>query len=739
MPGSVLRRTVLQLAGAALASGLAMLNPREAFALEAARELDVARGRAARFAEAAPREPLQLRLETELRLSPAPASEASEESEDPVPGERRGSLGLADLAGVLGASPAFGLVLRGVEYFLGGGMRVVPATADASDRDRAARGTAPGADAVSVGELLRNVDLRLGPVRWRALLSDEYRLQQSADGSRSSGFVTSGNASAASYLFQPWFAQLRGSLGFVRSSASSGDAKDNTSFSLTGDAGVSLFPSSRFPFDASFSVADSRASGEITGSDFRTTRIMLRQGYRDLGGAQYSARYERSMISGSNIGNDVLDVVEGTYTQRFGAQSVEVSGNHSSNTGGVNGTQSDLTRVIGRHSYAPTASLQVETLATYNQNDFEQTTASQRSAFSTRFVQVASFGNWRPVEGEPLFDENHPIVFTGGLRYSGIASDSGGVLSESQSASASAGVNYTIGPATRLSAAATATQAIASTGTAGGLSTSQNVNLTHAPAPRPLGSFLYSWNLNGGASNSTGGGSGASAGSPAAPSTRQSISAAGGHNLSRSFELAPRSNVTLTLGQNAGSNFATGGSTQNLSHSASAFWSLSGESSSQAYVSLSASDSRSFGTTRGDFQLVNLQATRQAPIGPLSFWTANLTMQGSRQNLESSLPGAVASAPAGFNFSTTGSVTYQHLRFFGVPRLRFFAAYTANQAQLQTRALGDLNAPREVVTGALDARLDYQIGKVDARLSFRSANVDHRRNSLLFLRVTRHF
>jgi hypothetical protein len=123
----------------------------------------------------------------------------------------------------------------------------------------------------------------------------------------------------------------------------------------------------------------------------------------------------------------------------------------------------------------------------------------------------------------------------------------------------------------------------------------------------------------------------------------------------------------------------------------------------------------------------------------MSFWTANLTVQGSRQNLQSSLPGAVAIAPAGFTFNTTGSVTYQNLHFLGVPRLRLFASYTANQSQLQSRLLGDINAPREIVTGALDARLDYQIGKVDARLSFRSANVDHRRNSILFLRVTRNF
>lgn len=592
----------------------------------------------------------------------------------------------------------------------------------------------PPREARPEGELnlLRDIDLRLGPVRWRAVVTNEYRTQRAADGQRSSGFVGSGNIGAASYVFQPWFAQVRGGIGFVRSTANGAGQSDSKSLSLTGDAGLTLFPASRFPFDGSFSVTDSRASGEITGSDFRTARIGLRQSYRTLDGSQYSARYERSTISGATFGNDVLDVVEGSYSKRFDAHTVDLSGNRSANTGGVNGTQSDLLRFIGRHSYAPAANLHVETLATYNQNDFEQRTPTLRNAFSTRFVQVASFANWRPAEGEPLFDEHHPITFTGGLRYAGILSESAGTSTDNQSASASAGLNYTIGPSTRLSAGATVTQTAAGSGGAGALSTSQNVNLSHSPPPRPLGGFLYSWNLNGGAVNSTGASGGAA---------RQSASGQGSHNLSRSFELAPRSSLTLSAGQSAGITLTSGGGTQNLTHNATATWSLLGESTAQAYVSASAYDSRTFGATRGDFQLVNLQATRQAPIGPLSFWTANLTVQGSRQQLESAVPGVTVTAgnSGGFTFATTGSVTYQHLRFFGVPRLRLFASYTANQMQLQSRAFGDVDAPRELVTGALDARLDYQIGKVDARLSFRSANVDRRRDSLLFLRVTRNF
>lgn len=718
-----------------------MLMARDAFGLEAATGLDPARGLPARFAPPAAGESFGLKRDLEFRSwqdrNPGPrAGSAGEES-----GAFFGGLSLADAAGFIGAGSRFGLVLRGAEFIFGGSGRHDPrqaaAAADDAEKPAAAAG---GAQPQGDGGLFSGVDLSLGPIRWRGNLTNEYRLQMPADQPRSAGFVESGNLSAASYVYQPWFAQLRGAVGFVRSRERGDGSGNRKSVSLTGEAGLSLFPASRFPFEASFSVADSRAGGEITGSDFRTTRIGLRQAYRALDGSQYSARYDRSMISGANFGSDVLDVIEGSYAKRFGAHAVEASGNRSSNSGGVNGTQSDLTRFNGRHTYAPAANLQVETLASYNQNDFEQNTPSLRNAFSTRFVQVASFANWRPAEGEPLFDENHPVMVTGGLRYFGIASDSGGAETENQSASASLGLNYTIGPATRLSAGATVTQAFTGSGAAGGgLTTSQNVAIGHAPAPRPLGSFLYGWNVSGGANNSTGGGSGATDTAPGVPSSRQSVSGQGGHNLSRNFQLAPRSSLTLSAGQSAGTNFATGGSTQNLTHNAMAAWSLSGESAAQAYVSLNASDSRTFGDMRGSFQLVNLQATRQAPIGPLSFWTANLTVQGSRQNLESSIPGVPASDSGGFNFTTTGSVSYQHLRFFGVPRLRLFASYTASQAQLQSRSLGDLNAPREVVSGALDARLDYQIGKVEARLSFRTANVDRRRNSLLFLRVTRHF
>lgn len=604
------------------------------------------------------------------------------------------------------------------------------------------RGQAPAAEpppaeaGAEEGGLFRGIRPTLGPVRWRASVTSEYRLQMLPDRGATRSFMEFGNLNASSFVFQPWFAQVSGDLGFARSSAGGGEGGSAKSFGLTGGGSVSLFPASRFPFSARYSASDSRASGEITGADYRSTQLGLRQSYRASDETQYTVSFERSELTGATVGRDVLDVFGVSASGRREVQSFDLDGHWSGNAGGANGTQSNIARLNARHSFVPASNLNVETLASYNRQEFEQATPTLRSALSNRFVQLASFARWRPEEDEPLYDEKHPMLLVGGLRLTAIGTEQDAGSTENLSASGSLGLTYNINPLTRLSANASLTQA-STTGGAGGMSSSQNANISYTPLPIQLRDYTYNWNLSGGGSNSGGSGQG-----------QQTLSALASHQVSRILPLAESSQIAFSVGQGAGANLTSsrtaanpsaGSSGFTLTHNAQANWSLFGETGTQAYVSLSGSDARSFGTVRNEFQLVNLQATRQAPLSALSFWTANLTVQGSRQRTESGTGAATASTPAGFNVTTFGNVTYQHRRVFGVPRLRLFASYVANQAQQQSRAQGDLNAPRQAVTDAVEARLEYQIGKVDTRLTFRSANVEGKRNTLLFLRVTRQF
>lgn len=569
--------------------------------------------------------------------------------------------------------------------------------------------------------LFRDVRLTFGPARWRGDFTSEFRMQRAPDQGTQRGFVESGNVSVASYIYQPWLAQVNASLGLVWSGAGGSDTERSTA--VTGGASLALFPASRFPAEATLTVSDSRASDESDGADYRSVLMGLRQSYRMADDAIVAGRLERSTLSGPAIGRDALGVAAATYSGRRGPHALSGDGFWSANAGSASETR--IRRVAGQHSYAPADNLSVETLASYNWQEVEQK-AGPGSALGSRFAQLASFATWRPEEGEPLYDEKHPMLVTGGLRATLIGLEAGAAAADAVALSGAAGVSYELSPATRLYANGSVTRASGDNG--GGFFSSLNANAAYDPPPIRRGPYAYSWRLSGGAAAATGD-----------DADRQSVFAQASHQVTRDFAVLDRSVLTLTLGQGLGGLASTRDENAvTLGHNAQATWTVSGDAAAQTYASLGLADAHSFGTPRSQFQLANLQLTRQAPIDALSYWSANLTVQGSRQSGEPSVASTTA-YDTGFNVSTYGSVSYQHRRAFGVPRLRFTASYTAGQSQLQSRAEGDTQASPSVVSDAFDARLEYRIGKLDTRLVVRSAAVDGRRNTGIYLRATRYF
>jgi hypothetical protein len=564
------------------------------------------------------------------------------------------------------------------------------------------------------GGLFRGVRMELGPVRWSGALGTEYRLQQASGHGRTPSRVDFANLRAASYLWQPWFAQLRGGLGLVRGASDGGTS--SRSSSMTGEAGVSLFPMSRFPFDAHASVTDSRASGEFTSSDYRTLRYGLQQAYRTPeGGTNYTARYDRSVLDSQSFGRDTLDVLEASMTRRIGLQVLELNGSLSENRGGIGGTSSRLERASARHAFAPSSNTTLESLASVNRMRAE---GGQGAAFNTRFTQFTTFGTWRPDEESTWFDEQRPLVVMASGRWSALANDTGATSSDVTTANATVGANYTVNRDTRLTANATATHS--SGATTDTLFTSESASLFYSPLAKPLGDWLYTWSAGGSAGNTTSTGEGA----------EQTYTAQLSHGLSRSVEFSPGTRVSVVAGQSAGGSVNPGHDSTTLAHNAGINWSAANGGGSQSYIGFTAADTRSYGATQSAFQLVNLQASRQQAVSTLSTWTGNFTLQGTRQP---------ASDVEGFNWSKTGSLTYQHRRAFGVARLRFSAIYTASQQQLASRANGDIDASRDFVSQSAEGRFDYVIGKLELRLSARVAEVSGQRNTLLFLRAVRHF
>lgn len=575
----------------------------------------------------------------------------------------------------------------------------------------------PAAAEAPEGEagLFRGIRLTPGPVRWGGSAGVELRSQKAAGQGRTLTRLELLNVNAATYLWQPWFAQVRGGLGVLRSSAG-GDGERSKGSSLTGDLGLSLFPVSRFPFDAHLSRTDSRASGELTASEFRTTRAGARQSYRTADeSTSYLARAERSTLTSESFGRDTLDVLEAGMTRRLGAHQVELNGNVAENRGG-NGVASQLARASGRHAFNPASNLSVESLASASRS----AAASAQGAFVTRFNQLTSFGSWRPGEAHALHDEERPLLVTASGRVSTLQSEtSGGDASDTGTLNGSLGAAYALSRSTRINGSATATRTTTPAGDT--TFTSQAGNLVYAPDPRPLGAFTYSWNASGGVTNTTATGQGAA----------QTTTAQASHGVSRSLPAGEAAALSFSAGQGASASHAESGDAVTVTHHAGANWSAGNGSGAQTYVGLSASDARTFGASRGAFQLVNLQATRQNALTNLSYWTGNFTVQGTRQSLPQ-LPGE-------FDWTTFGSLTYLHQRAFGVGRLRFTGTYTASLQQVNSRAAGDLDASREFTSSALEGRFDYVIGKLELRLSARSAVIEGARHSLVFLRAVRNF
>lgn len=576
-------------------------------------------------------------------------------------------------------------------------------------------------------DLFKEVRFTLGPVLWRGDVTSEFRDQRTPDQPAQRAFSESGNLSLASYIYQPWFAQVSGNLGFVWSSAR-GETQGQAT-ALNGGASLSVFPASRFPFEASLTVGDSRTSEAIVASDYRSVLAGVRQSYRTADEKmQVTARFDHSAMEGPRIGSDVLDVATATLSRRNGSHSLSADAFISANEGSASASETRIRRLNGLHSYVPAENLSVETMATYNWQEVTQRLGPLTAVVAGQVAQLASYATWRPEEDEPFYDEKHPMLVTGGLRLSAIGLDVDRSTANAFALNGSAGLSYEIDPLTRVNANASLTQANSSV-TSSGMLASFSANVTYDPPPIRFGGNTYGWRLSGGALGATGTGT-----------EQQAAIAQASHQLSRDISFMESSLLTLTVGQGVrGSYSARDESGVGLNNNAQLTWTLLGETAAQTYVSLGATDARSYGTPGSVFQMVNFQLTRQAPINALSYWTANLTVQGSRQINETLLGGTSTSHDTGFIVSTSGSVSYQHRRLFGVPRLTMSATFTANQAQLESRAQGDLAAPPQQVGNSFDARLEYRIGKLDSRLVLRSSEIDGRRNAGVYMRVTRNF
>jgi hypothetical protein len=584
------------------------------------------------------------------------------------------------------------------------------------------------------------IQWRLAPVRYAGTVSLDGRWLRLDDGSRSTQALLFNEIEFASYVWQPWFIQLNAGLGALagRDSSTGPDAPSSSSSTaaLTGHFGMAVFPASRFPFELRAEVSDSRLRGDFLGSNYRSHRLSLNQSYRpEVGNDNYNINFEYSRLNagGSAGGEDTLSTLRGTALREFGAHSFDFAGQVSVNDRTDTGDSSRIALLNARHTYNPASALHVDSLASWNEVKLRGGRAENRFDSASDIRQVSSFATWRPLEGEWLYSATSPLYLTGNLRFVDAGASDAGVSQRTRATSASLGASQELTREWRLAGSLSASMVDPDRGPAV-TSTAGDASVTFTPVGLRLGEWSYTPSAAANVGVSRAG---------SVTGTRTSMGGQVAHSASRSFEFGETSSLSFSLSQSLGvfRDSQVQGSSRALSNSAGMYWQGTSEGESQTYASVSASDSRTWAQERGSFQLVNLQLSRRTQLSRHASWSGNLTWQASRSDttLTDFVTGLPRQASPGWQRFANGSLNYENQRVMGVPRLRFSALLALSSQQLESRAAGDINAPRERITESIETRLDYSVGRLEARLSARLARIEGRNVTSIFARVQRHY
>ena len=539
---------------------------------------------------------------------------------------------------------------------------------------------------------------------------------------------------ASSYIMQPYIALVSGDLNLTMVRDQSGNDGSAASSNLTGtsiggNGIVNIFPQSRFPFQASLSVADSRSDGSFADTNTRRTRLGLRQDYRPaVGPWSASGQYDRSELNG-DFGKDTVDRLAGDYQTHFGDHTLSANGAFSANRSREQTT--DDFYAAATHGYRFDEALSFNNTASITQQKFSLAGGGSGSSGDAQSLQLFSYASWVPADSA--------WQGTGNLRYFQTRSNFGGSSFENRNIGASGSLTYRASRNLSLFGSL----GLASNGE-GSLGTNQNLGINYSGDPLNFGQYNYNWYSSASVSNST----------SSEIDAQRSLSASLGHSLQRSWQPTEQTFLSANVNQSVSNNRSMGlgsVSSSTLSHGASLSLQANATDNLSGYISASLSDSRVMGDTASSFQMFNLQVNGRWRISAYSELNSNLTWQLARQQFESDTeiiiidefgrPIVVDSESLSRTSSLSGSLGYTHGRVFGLRGLRYSLDFRANTNRDNSRRRGNPDALRtpDQATWDLDQRLRYRIGRLDTELQFRIAEIQDRQNSLVYVRVIRSF
>lgn len=535
------------------------------------------------------------------------------------------------------------------------------------------------------------------------------------------GLMATLNAATDTFLWQPWFAQVGANLNFTTTTNTNtrheldlSDSSRTKSVTVTGNAQLRLLPQSRYPFEAHIDRNDSRVSNQLMSvSGYVGQRIGFTQHYVRAEGDTMIG-WDRSTQTSDSNGTDTQDNLQLALSHNLDQHRIQINGSRARNTHELTGEYTVQDNLAVQHSYAPDPSLSLETMANVSKAGYHL----RESSSDTNVAQLSTVAFWRPDE--------QPLTVTGGVRLLSLAADSSnsGLFDSTSSGTKLRNANVNVGATYDLTKFLHLNTSVNSnmteTNSRRASSSNETANITYQPETKKFGEFHYNWSTSASASHRAGGGD-----------SGNMMSLQLSHSLNRSVELEPGSTLTFELNQALSGTSSSGtsntnvqqSSTKQLTNGGAVSWSLSKEGGN-ALMRLSVSDSRALDGNQEYFQMINFQASSNLPTSNYTSWTGSLTMQAVRQG-GNDIPtfsisngtlvsnGVTSNSNGQFVTTSSGALTYQNQRIFGVRRLRFVSDLRLNSQAL----LPMFGGPQDHEMAAWENRFDYTIGRTQLRMN----------------------
>lgn len=540
----------------------------------------------------------------------------------------------------------------------------------------------------------------------------QVRQQTFEGGIDSTGQLATVRVDGSTYLWAPYVARVTGGLGLTvhRTQQDNGDQTGNI---VTGEGRLLLFPRSHFPFTAFVERRNSVVSGELAGPDYTYTSYGFKQAYQPPDGTRMSFDYrhadrsEQQLRTQSAPNNSNSDTVSFVIGRAFREHSLDFRTDVSQiMQEQLNQTETRSLAML-RHGYAPGPSLSMQNMAYYTRDRFE----NGRPPLTQSNTQVNSATFWRP-------RTERPTLVTATALFSELATETAGQTVKPQFMSIDLGATYQYTPALTLrgSSGMLEQRAVSSETTV----SQTRLGATYAPVGIPFGTLLYRWSVGAdvGYRTDTAEGNSTQVGPFFTQSLSRSTPMFGGiAGFSLSQQLSYLDNSAREP-------------ESSMTHTATADWSAR-DAGVTTVARAMLTDSRIQNEHDSGFQMINLQATRSHQIDRVSLWSGNATLQWARSPIDP--------LNSDWKLLGTAGLSYNHLRAFNVPRLRFLSEvrYTSEQLRDLISVGAPLDRTRE--TWEWRNRFDYLIGRLEFSLLGTVGEIDGQQNTLFYFQVRRYF